>query len=79
MPNDFLEQLAEIEVPPPPPSFDRQLHNRVNRSLIIVQVVELVLGAFPAAVLEFGRAMLAFGRFTLAGKYEFTKRTKNNQ
>ncbi len=28
---DLLEQLAQTEVPPPPATFDHQLHDKVNR------------------------------------------------
>ena len=28
---DFLEQLADLDVPPPPSEFGQQLHERMNR------------------------------------------------
>jgi hypothetical protein len=70
MANDFLERLADADVPPPPAEFDGQLHLRVNRSLLVVHLVDLICGAFPWAVLELGRALGGCVRFTLTGNYE---------
>jgi len=44
--SDFLEQLAQMHVAEPPPAFDRQLHQRVNRSLLVRHLVEFFTGAF---------------------------------
>jgi hypothetical protein len=77
MANDFLHELAEIEVPPPPAQFGRQLHVRVNRSLLVVHLVEFCCGAMPWAVWELGRALGGLARFTLTGKYELNKRRKH--
>ncbi|MGD0898912.1 MAG: hypothetical protein ABR915_13825 [Thermoguttaceae bacterium] len=66
---DFLEQLAEIEVRDPPPEFDRQLHQRLNRSLVVQHVVELVTGAAPWALGHFFRALGGFVAFTLTGEF----------
>ena len=38
MADNFLERLGELEVPPPPAEFDAQLHERVNESLLGVQL-----------------------------------------
>ena len=76
MANDFLEQLAELDVPPPPAGFGEQLHVRVNRSLVIVQLIEFACGALPCALWELSRALGAWVRFTLTGKYELSKRKK---
>jgi hypothetical protein len=76
MANDFLERLADVDVPPPPAEFDGELHLRVNRSLVIVQLVELVCGALPWAVCELSRALAGFVRFTITGKYDSAKRRR---
>ena len=69
---NLLEQLADLEVPPPPPSaqFDRQLHQRVNRSLFVWQLVDLVVSGLPWAMLHFSRALVGLIAFTITGQYE---------
>jgi hypothetical protein len=76
MADDFLDQLAELDVPPPPAGFDSQLHGRVNRTLLLQQMVELMCEAIPLMVVEFGRAMRGALRFTLTGKYESSRRKR---
>jgi hypothetical protein len=71
---DFLDQLADMEVPPPPAEFGQELHQRMNRGLVIVQLVELVAIVFPTAVLELGRALGGLVRFTASGKYDLSKK-----
>jgi hypothetical protein len=70
MASNLLDQLAELEVPPPPPQFDAQLHERVNRSLLTSQLIDLVVSATPWALLHFGRALVGLIAFTLTGRYE---------
>ncbi|MEX2113931.1 MAG: hypothetical protein WD845_12145 [Pirellulales bacterium] len=67
---DLLERLAQTEVPPPPDTFDRQLHDKVNRTLLITQFVDLFLVGMPWAFLQFSRALLGFVAFTVTGRYE---------
>ncbi|HTU25644.1 MAG TPA: hypothetical protein VMF30_09620 [Pirellulales bacterium] len=75
---DFLDHLADVDVPPPPPpaEFERQLHERMNRDLAIVQLVELVTVVLPAAVFEFARALAGLVRFSLSGKYEMHEKKR---
>ncbi|HEX4144832.1 MAG TPA: hypothetical protein VHY91_15115 [Pirellulales bacterium] len=73
---DFLEQLADLDVPPPPSEFGRQLHQRMNRDLAIVQFIELVTVVFPAAMFEFARALAGLVRFSLSGKYELNEKKR---
>jgi hypothetical protein len=70
MASDLFESLADLEVPQPPVQFDEQLHERVNRSLVITQMIDLFTGAVPYAALGFGRAALGMIVFTLTGRYE---------
>ncbi len=79
MANDFLDQLSDLEVPPPPAEFGKQLHDRVNHWLVIAHLVELACGAFPLAVMELGRALCGLVRFTLTGKYENSERKRFDQ
>jgi hypothetical protein len=69
---NLLEQLADLEVPPAPPAaqFDRQLHERVNRSLFVWQLVDLVVSGLPWAMLHFSRALVGLIVFTVTGQYE---------
>lgn len=67
---DLLEQLAQTEVPPPPATFDSQLHDKVNRALLITQLFDLFLVGMPWAFLQFSRALLGFVSFTVTGRYE---------
>ena len=75
---NLLEQLADLEVPPPPEQFDTQLHDRVNRSLVRAQLVDLMLRGFPWALLHFARAVVGLIAFTLTGRYESNSKTKRN-
>ncbi|MGD9720451.1 MAG: hypothetical protein AB7O59_24925 [Pirellulales bacterium] len=67
---DLLEQLADVSVPPPPAEFDTQLHEKVNRGLVLSQLVELFLYAMPWACAHFGKAVLGVVAFTVTGRYE---------
>lgn len=69
MPTDFLEQLAEMEVPELPEHFDRQLHQRVNRSLLAQQLVDLAVRGLPWAVLQLARALLGVLVYTTTGRF----------
>lgn len=76
MATDLLEQLAELDVPPPPAQFDHDLHERLNRSLTTQHVVDLGLYALPSAALEFVRALIGMLTLTVAGKFP-DKKTEN--
>ncbi|MEX0677975.1 MAG: hypothetical protein WD063_12915 [Pirellulales bacterium] len=70
MATDLFEQLAELEVPPPPDQFDQQLHERVNRSLVCGQLVDLGVSGMPWALAHFARALVGFLTLTVTGRYE---------
>lgn len=78
MATDLFERLADLDVPPPPAQFDDQLHDRVNRSLAVGQMMDLLFGAVPWAVVEFSRAVIGTVLFTLTGRYE-TKPNRRRQ
>jgi hypothetical protein len=67
--SSFLDQLADAEVPVPPEDFQQRLHVRLNDWLLIVQVGDLIAGAFPFAVKHFARAVGGLLSLTLTGKY----------
>ena len=73
---DFLEQLADVDVPPPPSTFGEQLHERMNRGLVTLQLIELFTVIFPAAVFELARALTGLVRFSLSGKYELNEKKR---
>ena len=73
---DFLEQLAELDVPPPPVEFDRQLHERLNRSLLTQHLLEFVVSALPWALIHFARTVVEAITFTLTGKYGLQPRKR---
>ena len=74
---DFLEQLADLEVPPPPSDFGQQLHERMNRgSGDRADSIELVTVVFPAAVFELARALAGLVRFSFSGKYELNEKKR---
>lgn len=76
MPSDFLEELAQLEVPAPPAAFDDQLHQRVNASLVVQQVLDLMLGAAPWAMLHFVEAVVGLIGLSVTGRYP--EETKKN-
>ena len=69
MATDLWQQLATEEVPPPPVEFDHQLHQRVNKSLVSLQLIDLAVRAMPWAIMQFARAVLGAIAFTIAGRY----------
>ena len=76
MASNLFERLAESEVPPPPVQFDTQLHERVNRTLVGTQLVDLLLCGLPWACLHFARAVMGLIAFTLTGRYENNPKNK---
>jgi hypothetical protein len=72
MATDLFESLAELEIPPPPDTeaFDRQLHERVNRSLVAGQMTDLVIGGLPWAIAHFARALVGLITLTITGRYD---------
>ena len=76
MSNDFLDQLAAIDAPEPPPEFDRKLHDRVNRALLLQHLLGLAVGSIPWAVFHFLRAVLGAAAFSFTGRFDDRKREK---
>jgi hypothetical protein len=76
MASDFFEQLAQSEVPPPPPEFNRQLHQRVNRSLLLVHLADLAVGAVPWAMVQMARALIGLVSLTITGKFDAGSKKK---
>jgi hypothetical protein len=70
MSDDFLEQLAQLEISAPPAEFDRQLHQRMNRTLIVQHLVDLLFHGMPWAVLHFGRALAGLIALSITGRFD---------
>ncbi len=66
---DLLEQLAETEVPPPPARLDRDVHRRVNQSLLLLHFAELLFKALPYAIVHLTSGLLGLLNFSVTGKY----------
>ena len=66
-PLDELATWAEAEIPEPPDHFDRTLHGRVNRSLLVLQLLELPLRVLPWTLMHFAPAVAALLRETFSG------------
>lgn len=66
--NDPFEQLSELEIAPPPPAFDRQLHARLNRALTFQHLLDWIVGALPWALLGFAQSLAGFAVYTFAGR-----------
>jgi hypothetical protein len=67
---NLLDQLAELDVPPPPAAFDAELHDKVNRAIVTTQIADLVVSALPYAIAEFFRALVGLAIFTVTGRYD---------
>jgi hypothetical protein len=75
MSRDFLEQLAELDVPAPPAEFDRQFHRRLNHALLLQQTLDLVVRAMPWAMLHLARALAGAIDYTLTGRFHGPEET----
>jgi hypothetical protein len=73
MPNLF-EELAENEIPPLPTDFGQRVHQRVNRALVALQILDLLWRGLPLAFVLFGRAAIGFLAYTLTGKFPVEKK-----
>ena len=62
MASDLLERMANDDVPPPPATFDRDVHERVNHTLAALHV-------------HFLRAVGGLIGFSITGRFSKTKQT----
>ena len=65
---DLLERLAEVEVPPPPQELDRNVHQRVNKLLLIAHLGDLALRGLLYAFMQFMRPTAHLFVLTLTAK-----------
>ena len=79
MATDFLERLAEQEIPPLPDSFEQRVHERVNYSLVVLHVLDLAERGMPWAMLCFGRAVIGLVMMSLSGRFESPPRERDSE
>ncbi len=77
MADNFLDQLAKLEVAAPPAEFDRQLHHRLNQSLTIQHFVDLLVRGMPWALAHFGRAVVELCAFSISGRFADERKKEN--
>jgi hypothetical protein len=75
MATDPLEQLAELDVPPPPQQLEHSVHQRLNRVLLCLHVFEFTLRAVPFGLAIFAQTVWAFCQFTLKGTFDDGRRS----
>jgi len=69
MPQDVLEQLAELEVPSKPVDLQRDVHKRLNARLLSLHLAELALRALPYAFVCFSEALAGLVSYSATGRY----------
>lgn len=68
MATNFLDQLAETEVPPTPERFDEGLHERLNEAITTGHLVSFALRSIPYVLGHLLPAAMFLVRFTLSGE-----------
>jgi len=74
MATDFLDQLAEADVPPPPSGLASDVHRRLNRVLLAVQLADLALRGTVYALGQFVRPVAHLIALTLTGRLSTPRR-----
>jgi len=69
MAGDLFERLADAEVPPMPDNFDREVHQRLNKALLVVHFAELATKGMAFAAAHFLAATWGLLIFTLSGRF----------
>jgi len=75
MPTDLFEKLADVPVPPPPPSkqFDRAVHAKINDRLIVGQIFDFWIRGAGFGAAHFSKALVGLLRLTFTGKFDKPK------
>lgn len=77
MPYDVFDQLAETEVPPIPADFDRSIHQRLNRVLLAIHLIDLGTRGILYAMTHFGSAVIGLLTLTFSGRYSTDRRDRS--
>jgi hypothetical protein len=67
--DDILLQLAEKDVPPVPEEFDVRVHERLNSTLLLIQILELTWSMLPRAMFAMLRSVMHLMLFTIFGQH----------
>ena len=70
MATDFLDQLAEAEVPPPPDEFDAGLRRRLNQALTASHVAGFLLRSAPYVLAHLLPAAMYLIRASVTGHWD---------
>ncbi len=70
MPPNLLEQLGQQPIPAPPQRLRGEVRERVNSTLLTLQVTDLAVRGVPFALSHFAQALGGLLAFTLTGTYE---------
>ena len=70
MASDLFEKLADLPVPPVPETFDRALHDRINKRLVAGQFLDFATRGVGFALVHFFRAAADLMKVTVTGKFE---------
>ncbi len=66
---DLLERLTQLKVPPAPTTLKRDVHDRLNRTLLVQQIVGLATNGAVYACGHLLRGLLGLVAYTLTGKF----------
>ncbi len=69
---NFLDQLADEDMPVMPDELDTNLHHRINNLLIGQQVLELICFAIPYVFFHYLHALTGATCFSMSGRYPKT-------
>lgn len=74
MSNDPWQQLAAVDVPPLPAHLESEVHQRLNKRLLVVHLSEFALRVAPYAIGQLLPGLVSWLTFTLTGKFEPPRR-----
>jgi hypothetical protein len=70
MPPNLLDQLRQDPIPAPPKRLRGGVRERVNSTLTVLQVTDLVVRGLPFVLTHLAQALGGFLAYTLTGTYE---------
>lgn len=68
-PRSVWDQLGSQPVPDRPAEFPRRVHERLNRHLTVIHVVEFVTRVLPFAFFHLSQSIAGTVWFSLTGRY----------
>ncbi len=77
MKKNFLDQLADEDVPVMPSKLDANLHDRINNLLCGQQVLEVICCAIPYVFFHYLHALAGAAALTVSGRYPESRNLKN--